>query len=104
MRIGGLTGLCLLLAMGAAADDNHIIVQSGRAFHPGEVTINRGDTLTFENHDDFIHQIYVAASDFSFDSEEHAPGTSLNETFTASGTFEVHCHIHPKMLLLVHVK
>ena len=30
-----------------AADEAHTIVQKGRAFHPGEVSINRGESLTF---------------------------------------------------------
>ena len=87
-----------------AADEGHTIVQKGRAFHPGEVTINRGESLTFTNDDEFIHQIYSKSDSFNFDSEERNPGENITETFTASGTFEVHCHIHPKMKLVVHVK
>ena len=55
-------GPVLVLAMGAAAwaaDPAHTIAQSGRAFRPGEITINRGESLTFTNNDDFIHQIYI---------------------------------------------
>jgi plastocyanin len=84
-----------------AADAAHTIVQKDRAFHPGEVTIAKGETLTFTNNDEFIHQIYV---DGLFDSDEKAPGENLTESFTQSGTFEVHCHIHPKMKLVVHVR
>ena len=87
-----------------AADDAHIVVQKGRAFHPGEVTIDRGESLTFTNNDEFIHQIYSQASDFSFDSDERNPGENITENFTTPGTFEVRCHIHPKMKLVVHVK
>jgi plastocyanin len=100
--------LLLLVALAAApafaADEAHIIVQKGRAFHPGEVTINRGQSLTFTNEDDFIHQIYLQGSGFTFDTDEKNPGENITETFTASGTFEVHCHIHPKMKLVVHVR
>ena len=78
-----------------------VIVQKGRAFRPGDVTINRGATLTFTNDDAFIHQIYVTGL---FDSEEKAPGQNLTETFPDSGTFQVRCHIHPKMKLTVHVR
>jgi plastocyanin len=86
------------------ADSAHTIVQKGREFHPGEVTINRGESLTFTNNDDFIHQIYVMSDNFSFDTDEKAPGEDLTETFTKAGTFEVQCHIHPRMKLIVHVK
>jgi plastocyanin len=91
-----------LLAMGGPAfADDHVIAQGGRAFHPGEITINRGDSLTFTNQDDFIHQVFVSGL---FDSDEKAPGQKLTESFPQTGTFEVRCHIHPKMKLLVHVK
>jgi len=84
-----------------AADAGHTISQKGRAFRPTEVSINRGETLTFTNEDSFIHQIYV---DGLFDSEEKAPGENLNETFPAAGTFQVRCHIHPTMRMTVRVK
>ena len=84
-----------------AADVTHTIVQSGRTFRPAEVTINRGESLTFTNDDDFIHQVYASGQ---FDSEEKGPGENLTETFNSAGTFEVRCHIHPKMKLMVHVK
>ncbi len=82
-------------------DDAHIIVQKGRTFRPGEVAIRRGETLTFTNQDSFIHQIY---SEGLFDTEERAPGQNVSETFTRTGTFEVRCHIHPTMRLIVHIQ
>ena len=102
MRVRLALSLLALCATAAfAADAAHTIVQSGRTFRPGEVTINRGESLTFTNDDDFIHQVYVTGL---FDSEEKSPGENLTETFTESGTFQVRCHIHPKMKLTVHVK
>lgn len=91
-------------AAAAFADDVNTIVQSGRAFHPGEVTIPHGTTLTFSNEDEFIHQVYVDSDAFKYDSEEQEPGQVLKITFPNAGTFPVKCHIHPKMLLIVHVK
>jgi plastocyanin len=95
--------LCALLLLApslAFADDGHVIVQKGRRFNPAEVTIRKGESLTFTNNDEFIHQIY--SSDL-FDSDERIPGQTLTEAFPDAGTFEVHCHIHPKMKLIVHV-
>ena len=91
----------LLVCGVALGDDAHTVVQQGRAFHPGEITINRGEAITFTNKDEFIHQVYVPGQ---FDSDEKAPGQNLSESFPDSGTFEVRCHIHPKMKLVVHVK
>ena len=93
--------LMMLRGTAFAADPAHTIEQKDRAFHPAEVTINRGESLTFTNADEFIHQIYVIGL---FDSEERAPGENLTESFTQAGTFQVQCHIHPKMKLVVHVK
>jgi len=98
--------LFFFVAAGAAvlADDAHTIIQSGRAFHPDDITINHGESLSFSNQDEFIHQIYVDSPGFNYDSEEQPPGETLSIPFPAAGTFPVRCHIHPKMLLTVHVK
>ena len=92
--------LLLLVPVVAAAQNSHTIVQKGRRFSVPEITIRHGDSLTFTNNDEFIHQMYV---DGLFDSEERLPGQTLTEEFPRAGTFEVHCHIHPKMKLVVRV-
>jgi plastocyanin len=92
--------LCLLLLAPSVAFADATIVQKGRRFNPGEITISRGANLTFTNNDEFIHQIYVTDL---FDSDERIPGQTLVENFPGPGTFEVRCHIHPKMMLTVHV-
>lgn len=99
-------GLALALAsiVGSLADDGHTIVQAGRAFRPLEITINHGETLNFSNQDEFIHKIYVKSDAMTFDSDEQPPGQTVPLRFPTAGTFEVHCHIHPKMSLVVHVK
>ena len=98
-----LSVLALACMAGPALAAGQTIVQKGRQFRPAEVTINRGDSLTVTNDDEFIHQIYVSAANFSFDSDERGPGQNITQSFTAAGTFEVRCHIHPKMRLVVHV-
>jgi hypothetical protein len=40
----------------------------------------------------------------SFDSDEQPPGQNVTLRFPVTGTFEVRCHIHPKMDLVVHVR
>jgi plastocyanin len=102
-------GVAALVAFASAttivfAAGGQTIVQSGRAFHPGEVSIAAGDTLHFTNNDEFIHQIYIKSDALNVDTDEKAPGEAVDITFPKAGTFEVHCHIHPKMQLVVHVK
>jgi plastocyanin len=80
------------------------VAQRHRAFSVGEITVARGDSIAFDNEDEFIHQIYVDSKEMDFDSREQYPGQVIIVQFTKSGTFPIRCHIHPKMLLIVHVK
>ena len=92
--------LLLLTPVVAVAQTSHTIVQKNRRFSLAEIAIKRGESLTFTNADEFIHQMYV---DGLFDSDERLPGQTLTEDFPKTGTFEVRCHIHPKMKLVVRV-
>jgi plastocyanin len=94
----------LALATAAFAAAVHLVIQQGRAFSVAEITIAAGDQIQFSNQDEFIHQIYVDSTAMSFDSAEQPPGQVVEITFPRSGTFPVRCHIHPKMLLTVHVQ
>ncbi len=94
--------LILLVAIPVTsfAQSTNTIVQKGRRFLPAEITIRQGQSITVTNEDEFIHQIY---SEGLFDSEGRRPGQNIVESFPRSGTFEVRCHIHPKMKLTVRV-
>ncbi|HZU48135.1 MAG TPA: cupredoxin family copper-binding protein [Mycobacterium sp.] len=65
------------------------------AFVPAKLTVAAGSTVTWTNHDEEPHT--VAASDGSF----HSPGmdaqASYSHTFSAPGTFDYVCSIHPFM-------
>lgn len=94
--------LILLFAVPAVsfAQSTSTIAQKGRRFLPAEVTIRKGEALTVTNDDEFIHQIY---SEGLFDTDEKRPGQNIVANFPRSGTFEVRCHIHPKMKMIVRV-
>jgi len=92
--------VALVLPVAAFAAEGGTVIQKGRRFVPAEITINRGESVTVTNDDEFIHQIYNTEL---FDTEERKPGQNLKEVFPRTGTFEVRCHIHPKMKLIVHV-
>lgn len=91
------------ISVAALAATAVTVTQKGRAFDVTSVQIARGQTIHFNNNDQFLHQVYVAASSFGFESEEQEPGTAVDLQFTKAGLFEVRCHIHPKMLLQVDV-
>jgi plastocyanin len=94
----------VLLASAALAAETHHITQKKRSFSQPEITVNAGDIVQFGNDDEFIHQVYVDSSSFKVDTAESEPGNNIDVKFTNRGDFEVHCHIHPKMLLIVHVQ
>lgn len=88
----------------ALAGQNHTVIQKDRSFDVKELDIAAGDIVQFSNEDKFIHQIYVASGELSFDSAEQPPGEVISITFSKPGTYEIRCHIHPKMLLTVNAK
>jgi plastocyanin len=87
----------------AVAADLFEVVQKNRMFQVKELEVARGEVVRFINADEFLHQLYVKSADFSFESDEQAPGKNIDVKFPA-GTFEMRCRIHPKMLLVVHAK
>jgi len=94
--LGTLVGLAL---------PQYSISQKGREFHPGAVTIKRGETIQIVNDDgDLLHHAYIDSAKFSFDSGDQKPGSKTDITFPVSGDFDVLCAIHPKMKLAVHVQ
>lgn len=83
----------------------YTISQKGREFHPGEISIKRGETIEIVNDDgDLLHHAYIDSPKFSFDSGDQQPGSRTDITIPVAGDFEVLCAIHPKMRLVVHVR
>jgi plastocyanin len=119
MDLGNALGrlrLTLAIVVGAAAIvaagtlvglalPQNTISQKGREFHPGEISIKRGDTIEIVNDDgDLLHHAYIDSPKFSFDSGDQQPGSKTDIIFPVAGDFDVLCAIHPKMRLTVHVK
>lgn len=102
--IAELLAVAVLLASASAFAASLHVAQKHRSFLPSVVTIQRGDSVEFSNDDEFLHQIYVDSKAMSFDSAEQPPGQTISVVFSQPGTFQVRCHIHPKMLLTVHVR
>lgn len=67
----------------------------GFAFVPLTLTVTAGTTVTWTNRDEEPHT--VAASDGSFRSPGMGTGATFTHTFTAAGTFDYVCSIHPMM-------
>ncbi len=98
--------LALLLVGGASLGQDAVVLvtQRDRAFTVTSVTVPVGGVLRFQNDDEFIHQLFVSAPTMTYESDEQEPGKAVDVRFTSPGTFEVRCHIHPRMLLQVTVR
>jgi plastocyanin len=93
-----------ILSIGALMAASMVnVIQNHRAFQTASLQIARGATVRFVNDDQFLHQVYVDAPSFNFESDEQDPGTNVDILFSKAGLF-VRCHIHPKMLLQVEVR
>jgi plastocyanin len=109
-RLGASISLTLLILFGGIAwtaqqTPRYMVSQKGRAFHPGTLTVSRGDTVQIVNDDgDLLHHAYVESDTFNFDSGDQLPGSKTNIIFSVPGRFNVLCGIHPKMKLVVEVK
>jgi LPXTG-motif cell wall-anchored protein len=77
-----------------AAASGGVSIQ-GFAFHPGSMTVDVGDTVTWTNHDSAAHT--ATANDGSFDTGALKQGQSASHTFNQAGTFSYICTIHPNM-------
>jgi plastocyanin len=112
LRLGRLMALAFmagaLTSLGSwmvLAQSQSTVSQKGREFHPAEISIKRGETIRIVNDDgDLLHHAYVDSPAFSFDSGDQKPGSITPVAFPVTGDFNVLCAIHPKMLLVVHVR
>jgi plastocyanin len=92
-------------ALWAAASQEYLVSQAGRKFTPGELVINRAETIQILNDDgDLLHHVFIESRQMNFDSGDQTPGSRTPITFPIAGDFTVLCAIHPKMKLFVHVR
>jgi amicyanin len=66
------------------------------AFDPPTITAKVGDTVTWTNNDSTQHTATVN-SDETCTTPNLDNGASSGITFTAAGTYDYHCKIHPTM-------
>ncbi|HEX7789161.1 MAG TPA: cupredoxin family copper-binding protein [Afipia sp.] len=94
----------MLLALGplAAQDAKGTITIDNFTFTPAELTVATGTTVTWVNHDDIPHS--VVEKDKKFRSKALDTDDSYSFTFTAAGTFDYFCGLHPHMVGKVIVK
>lgn len=104
MRTSKLISLVIIsgLSTGAFAA-TEVIHQQGRAFSTENVTIKKGDPLTFLNDDSVPHNIMSSSKGNEFNLGSQSPGSSTDVVFKEAGDVTVICAIHPRMKMAVKV-
>jgi amicyanin len=73
-------------------------------FDPPELTVPVGATVTWVNRDDVPHTATSTARPRAFDSGALDTDDTFSFRFTAPGTFDYFCAVHPRMTGRVIVK
>jgi plastocyanin len=85
-----------LAAPANAADTAAVIKIDNFTFGPPTLTVPVGTTVTWVNEDDIPHT--VAATDRLFKSKALDTDDRFTYTFSAPGSFEYFCSLHPHMV------
>lgn len=72
------------------------------AFQPKSLEVPVGATVTWTNADEDAHTVTSSSGAFSSPGLDH--GETFSQTFTAPGTYDYHCALHPHMTAHVVVK
>jgi cytochrome c peroxidase len=94
----------LALAASVPAAAPITITQKGLQFSSAELSVGKGQVVTFVNDDRTAHNITVKGDGVNLNGGLQQPGGQFSVPFSKSGTYEVSCGIHPKMKLEVTVK
>lgn len=73
--------------------EKNIVFIKDFKFQPAEITIQKGETITWTNQDSARH----TATGKSFDSGLLSKGESFKQTFNEAGVFDYICTPHPYM-------
>jgi plastocyanin len=104
MRIVFATAIAILAATSAPClADTVVIEQLGKKFSQAEITVKKGDMVTFANKDPITHNVYSQSPGNAFDVKTQKPGESSDVKFDTVGDADVQCAIHPSMKMRIHV-
>jgi plastocyanin len=93
----------LLAGAGIALAADTTIYQKGKSFSVKDVTLKKGDSLTFTNDDAVTHNVLSRSAGNEFNIGAQAPGASTPVKFDTAGAIDVICAIHPQMRMKVTV-
>ncbi len=79
------------------------IVQEELQFSPAFSIVTPGTTISFENRDDNIHNVWSRSPSNPFDIGSHLPKTVKQVLLKNRGAVSLHCKVHVEMSALVYV-
>ncbi|MCW8923868.1 MAG: cupredoxin domain-containing protein [Gammaproteobacteria bacterium] len=87
-----------------AADESPLVIIKKFKFIPQEITIKRGQTLRWENHEKRqYHSVWFKALGEEEPDDYLFPDDSYERKFEESGSFPYRCGPHEEMTGIVHV-
>jgi plastocyanin len=95
--------ICLMGSTGAPAT-RHEIRQLNKKFSQDEIVVSVGDSITFINDDDVVHNVFSSSAGLEFKLKLQRPGTAGTVAFVDAGNALVRCAFHPSMKLMVRVR
>ena len=96
LNLGVVASLVLAFSSGAGASPTtYTVVIEQMRFNPPELTVRRGDHVTWVNKDLFPHT--ASANSKAFDSRSIAPDASWTYVAGQPGSYAYRCSFHPAM-------
>lgn len=80
------------------------VTQKGLQFSVEELSLTKGQVVTFMNDDRTAHNITVTGEGLNLNGGLQQPGADFKVPFAKTGTYQVSCGIHPKMKMTITVK
>jgi plastocyanin len=70
---------------------------SNFSFSPSSITVKKGTTVTWTNHDSIAHTVVETDGKTGPNSQNIDNGKTYSFTYNTVGAFAYHCSIHPEM-------
>lgn len=81
----------------SSAQATNKVAISNFSFSPSSITVKKGTTVTWTNHDSAAHTVAETDGKTGPNSQDIATDQSYSFTYNSTGTFAYHCSIHPEM-------
>lgn len=99
-------GLCVALFAAPALSREYLVIQKDRKFvmdgkEVAELHVKVGDTVSFQNSDPFIHNVFSESAPNDFDLGAFPMNVAESHTFQHAGDVEVKCAMHGEMRLKI---